>query len=41
MKAILTLNGNEYEVELTEDQAFNIEKSSISKTGFGCAGFGC
>lgn len=37
MGAKLTLNGEEYEVELTGDQVLDIGKL---KTGFGCANFG-
>lgn len=40
MKAKLTLNGKEYEVELTENQVSEIESTNKLKTGFGYDGFG-
>lgn len=40
MKAKLTLNGKEYEVELTEKQVSEIESTNKLKTGFECGGFG-
>lgn len=35
MKAKLTLNGKEYEVELSEEQATDIENANKLETGFG------
>lgn len=40
MKAKLTLNGKEYEVELTEEQVTEIENTNKPKTGFEYGGFG-
>lgn len=40
MKAKLTLNGKEYEVELTESQVSEIEGANKPKTGFEYGGLG-
>lgn len=40
MKAKLTLNGKEYEIELTEEKVAEIENSDNNETGFEGGGFG-